>query len=169
MAFKPYKKRNAAEQWDIDRPRIHVLKNKVMTTQQGFSDDNYRDLIYDVSKGKTSSSTGLTAQERQELISRLSRLAGEEPRPVWQPRNKKNYPGRPKNMDRPGASRDEQLGKIEALLTIGKLSWSYADAIAKQMRLADKVQWVATENLYKIITALTKKAKKEDWDLSGAK
>ena len=66
-------------------------------------------------------------------------------------------------------SRAAQLAKIEALLTVGSLSWSYADGIAKQMRLADKVQWVKTENLYKIITALTKKAQKEGWDLSGAK
>lgn len=175
MALSPFKKRTDAEQWNIDRPRIHALKNKVMAIQPGFSDDNYRDIVMDISatrpknKGRTDSSKELTAQERQDLIDRLSRLAGEEPRQQWQPRNKKNYPGRPKNMDNPGVSRDEQLKKIEALLTIGKLSWNYADAIAKQMRLADKIQWVATGDLYRVITALTKKAQKEGWDLSGAK
>lgn len=166
MAFK---KRTAAEQWDIDRPRIHAIKNKVMATNPGYSDDNYRDTILDISKGRTDSSKGLKPAERQELINRLSGLAGEEPRKPWQPRDKKSYPKRPKNMDKPGESRADQLGKIEALLTIGKLPWSYADAIAKQMRLADKVQWVATGDLYRIITALTKKAQKEGWDLSGAK
>lgn len=169
MAQKPYKNRTAAEQWDIDRPRIHALKNKAMANNPGYSVENYRDTIQDISRGRTDSSKGLTARERLDLIDRLSRLAGEEPRPTWKPRDKRSYPHRPKNMDKPGESRAEQLGKIEALLTIGKLAWAYADAIAKQMRLADKVQWVATDNLYKIITALTKKAQKEGWDLSGAK
>lgn len=169
MAYKPFKKRTEAEQWDADRPRIHALKNKAMAKNSGYSDENYRDTIQDISRGRTDSSKDLKPAERQELINRLSRLAGEEPRPAWKPRDKRSYPNRPKNMDNPGESRADQLGKVEALLTIGKLSWTYADAIAKQMRLADKVQWVATENLYKIITALTKKARKEGWDLSGAK
>jgi len=168
---KPYKKRTAAEQWDIDRPRIHALKNKVMQVQPGFSDDNYRDIILDISHGKIDSSKELSAPQRQALITRLSVLSGEEAQhsPSFQPRRGSGggYPHRPKNMDKPGESRAEQLGKIEALLTIGKCPWSYADAIAKQMRLADKVQWVQERDLYKIITALRKKAQKEGWDLSG--
>lgn len=173
MAYKPFKKRTEAEQWDADRPRIHALKNKAMAKNSGYSDENYRDTIQDISRGRTDSSKELRPAERQELINRLSRLAGESLPPFRKGGgggfDKRNYPNRPKNMDNPGESRADQLGKIEALLTIGKLSWTYADAIAKQMRLADKVQWVATENLYKVITALTKKAQKEGWDLSGAK
>jgi phage gp16-like protein len=138
-----------------------------MQVQPGFGDDNYRDLVSDDSHGRTESSKELASQERQELMDRLSTLAGEEPRKPWQPRDKKSYPGRPRNMNKPGMSRDEQLKKIEALLTIGKLPWSYADAIAKQMRLADKITWVKTDDLYRVITALKKKAQKEGWDLSG--
>jgi phage gp16-like protein len=172
MASTPFKKLTDAEQWDRDRPRIHVLLGKVKKATPGYSDDNYRDLISVVSNGRCESSKELTGPERYTLIQRLSELAGEEmpkaKKPTW---NKKQYPHRPKNMDQgqTDASRAAQLAKIEALLTIGKLAWKYADAIAQQMRLADKVQWVATENLYKIITALTKKAQKEGWDLSGAK
>jgi phage gp16-like protein len=169
MAFKPYKNRTDAEQWDIDRPRIHALKNKVMTVQQGFDDDNYRDLISDVSKGRADSSRDLAPRERLELIDRLSLLAGEEPRKPWQPRDKRSFPGRPKNMNQPGQSRDEQLGKIEALLTVGKKSWAYADAIAKAVCKVDKVSWVADSDLYKIITALRLQAKRQGWDLSGEK
>lgn len=167
MAFKLFKKRTAAEQWDIDRPRIHALKNKVMKVRPDYTVENYRDTILDISQGRTDSSKELTEPERQELINRLSALAGEEPRKPWQPRDKRSYPGRPKNMDKPGESRADQLGKIEALLTIGGLPWSYADAIAKQMRLADKIAWVKTGDLYRVITALRKKAQKEGWDLSG--
>ena len=169
MPSKPFKTQTPAEQWRRDRIRIHTLKTKIEKTIPGYSDDNYRDLISDVSKSRCDSSKELTPAERFILIQRLQELAGEEvskPKNTW---TKKSYPHRPKNMDNPGQSRSDQLGKVEALLTIGNLSWKYADAIAKQMRLADKVQWVKTEDLFRIITALTKKAQKEGWDLSGAK
>lgn len=167
MPSTPVKTMSDSQKWARDRIRIHALKNKVEKVQPGYGDDNYRDLISDVSRGRCDSSKELSERERYQLIQRLQELAGEEP--AQKPWTKKQYPNRPKNMDKPGESRSDQLGKIEALLTIGKLSWTYADAIAKQMRLADKVQWVKTEDLFRIITALTKKAKKEGWDLSGAK
>lgn len=172
MAYKHFKKRTDAEQWDIDRPRIHALKSKVMQVRPGFADENYRDCIAEISHGRTDSSKELTSIERRSLINHLSVMAGEEQHssPSFQPRRGPGgggYPNRPRNMDKPGESRAEQLKKIEALLTIGKLPWSYADAIAKQMRLADKIAWVKETDLYKIITALRKKAQKEGWDLSG--
>lgn len=160
----PYKKRTDAQQWDIDRPRIHALKNQVMKARPGYSDENYRDTISQISHNRTDSSKELTERERQSLMDHLSVLAGEEPRKPWQPRDKKSYPNRPRNMEKKD-SRADQLGKIEALLTIGSLPWSYADAIAKQMRLADKIAWVKTEDLYRVITALKKRAQKEGWDL----
>lgn len=156
-------------QWEKDRPRIHALKNKVMKTQPGFSDDNYRDMILDVSKGRCDSSTGLTPAERVILVDRLSELAGEPPQ--YRGPKRKKYPGRPHNMDKKGKgdSRADQLGKIEALLTVGSKEWSYADTIAKNMKLADKIAWVKTQDLYKVITALRKQAQREGWDLSGEK
>jgi len=175
MAQSPFKKRTDAEQWNIDRPRIHALKNKAVAKNPGFNDDNYRDIILDISNGKCSSSTDLSRQQRQELISRLSMLAGETS-PTFQSRrgpgggyDKRTYPKRPKNMDNHGQSRDEQLKKIEALLTVGKKEWPYADGIARKICKVDKVQWVETHALYKIIAALTYQAKREGWDLSGAK
>jgi len=169
MASTSFKKPQTPEdQRKRDLGRIHMLKKQVMEKIAGFGEENYRDLIYKA--GGCDSSADLDSAGRFKLIVRLSELAGEEMRkpnkPAW---SKKNYPHRPKNMDKPGESRSDKLGKIEALLTIGKLSWAYADAIAKQMRLADKVQWVNTEDLFRIITALTKKAQREGWDLSGAK
>lgn len=154
------------ESWERDRPRIHALKGKAMKAQPGFTADNYRDMNLDISHGRTDSSKGLTERERQELINRLSALAGEEPRRAWQPRDKRAYPGRPRNMDN-NESRADQLGKIEALLTVGKKSWAYADAIAKAVCKVDKVAWVSTHDLYKVITALRKQAKRAGWDLSG--
>lgn len=158
--------RTPDDQWNRDRARIHALLGQVKKAQPGYSDDNYRDTILDVSHGRADSSKDLSEPERRELIERLSTLAGEKPAPR-KPWGKQNYPGRPKNMNKPGQSRDEQLGKIEALLTVGKKEWRYADSIAKNMKLADLVAWVETKDLYKVITALRKQAQREGWDLSG--
>lgn len=170
MPSRPFKNLTPQEQWERDRPAIHALKNKAIAVNHGMTEDDYRNIILDISRGRCDSSKALSPQERQILKDRLRELAGEEVRPAraW---NKKKFPGRPKNMDKgqPDQSRADQLEKIEALLTIGKLPWKYADSIARQMRLADKIQWVKTEKLHYVITALTKKAQKEGWDLSGAR
>lgn len=135
--------------------RIHSL-----LAELGISDDIYRDILRQQfgveSKGK------LSDRQLLQLVQHLESLT--TPAPARKQPGK--YPNRPRNMDK-GGSRADQLGKIEALLTIGQLPWRYADAIAKQMRLADKIAWVKTDDLFRVITALRKKAQKEGWDLSG--
>lgn len=139
---------------------IHTLKGAL-----GLDDDTYRAILAGYG---AASSTKLSVAKAAELVKDLEAKAIAAG--VWGRKQKKSGKSwqRPKNMDR-GGSRADQLGKIEALLTIGSLPWSYADAIARQMRLADKVAWVRTEDLYRVITALRKKAIKEGWDLSGEK
>ncbi|MDD5044838.1 MAG: regulatory protein GemA [Candidatus Omnitrophica bacterium] len=84
---------------------------------------------------------------------------------------KKGYKGRPGNMER-NDSRAKQLQKIEALLTIGKKPWAYADGIAKRIcrnpdgRPVERVAWVPDGQLYKIITALRHQARREGWELN---
>ncbi|NJD38427.1 MAG: DUF1018 domain-containing protein [Geobacter sp.] len=163
MSAKVFKQQDS---WNRDRSRIHALKGKVMKLQPGYDDDNYRDTIRDISKGRTDSSKELKPAERQELINRLSVLAGETP--PFAKGGRGGFPGRPRNMDS-NESRADQLGKIEALLSIGKLPWSYADAIATAVCKVDKVAWVQTHDLYKVITALRKQAQRKGWDLSGEK
>jgi hypothetical protein len=155
-----------ADQWNRDRSRIHALLGKVKKAQPGYSDDNYRDTILDISASRADSSKDLTPRERQQLIDRLSELAGEEQRHPGAV-SRRPYPHRPRNIDH--GDRADQLGKIEALLTVGKKPWAYADAIAKRVCKIDKVEWVTTGELYKIIAALTYQAKREGWDLSGAR
>lgn len=133
--------------------RIHSL-----LAEAGIDDAGYRDILYLNFNGAESKSK-LTERQLLHLVQHLESLVPGKQRQA--------YPGRPRNMNKPGDSRTEQLKKIEALLTIGKLPWSYADAIAKQMRLADTISWVKTGDLYRVITALRKKAQKEGWDLSG--
>ena len=88
----------------------------------------------------------------------------------FKPTRRKGFKGRPKNMDK-HTSRAQQLQKIEALLTIGKKPWAYADGIAKRVcknedgRPFERIAWVPTEQLYKVITALRMQAKREGWKL----
>lgn len=137
--------------------RIHSLM-----AERGISREIYEDILAVNFNGATSKAD-LTDRQLLKLVAHLEQI--NQP----QRRTAGTYPGRPHNMANKGKgdSRADQLGKIEALLTVGGLPWSYADAIAKQMRLADKVAWVKDSDLYKIITALRKRAQKEGWDLSG--
>lgn len=139
--------------------KIHTLKSAL-----GLDDETYRAILggYGV---KTS--TKLSFARADQLIADLEAKATAAGR--WEKRSAPRRAGkRPKNIDR-GGSRAEQLGKIEALLTVGGKSWAYADAIAKRVCKVDRVQWVADDELYKIITALRKQAQREGWDLSGEK
>ncbi|WP_321367637.1 regulatory protein GemA [uncultured Desulfuromusa sp.] len=141
MAKKPNRQAELA--------RIHIAKKDL-----GMNDDEYRTMLHVVT-GK-SSAGDLTARQRYQVLDHMKSLA-EGP--------KKSYPGRPNNMDG-NSSRVRQLEKIEALLTIGRKPWAYGDAMAKRICKVDKLTWVEDADLYKIITALRKQAKKEGWDLN---
>lgn len=142
MAKKPNRQAELA--------RIHIAKKKL-----GMSDDDYRTMLYQQT-GKESAGK-LTARERYIVLDHMKSL---------QEGPKKSYPGRPNNMDGQ-SSRDRQLGKIEALLTVGNKSWGYADSLAQRICGVDFVAWVPDNELYKIITALRKQGERDGWDLSG--
>ena len=135
--------------------KIHIGKKEL-----NLPDENYRDILYAVAKKE--SAADISDRQALAVLERYAELG-------WKPKQSRKKGRRPTNMDKPGDSRADQLGKIEALLTIGKLSWAYADGIARQMKLADAMQFVATKDLFRVITALRKKAQKEGWDLSGEK
>jgi phage gp16-like protein len=87
---------------------------------------------------------------------------------VWKKRSAPIGKGRrPHNLGAGRSSREEQLRKIEALLTVGGKGWEYADALALRICKVASLVWVPAEDLYKIITALRKQAQREGWDLSG--
>lgn len=139
--------------------KIHALKGAL-----GLDDETYRSIL---SGYGVTTSTKLSFARADTLIADLEAKAIASGR--WEKRPAPRRAGkRPKNLDR-GGSRAEQLGKIEAILTVGQKSWAYADAIAKRVCKVDRVQWVDDCELYKIITALRKQAQREGWDLSGEK
>lgn len=132
---------------NADLAKIHIAKK-----QLGIDDDTYRLMIQNI--GGVASAGDLNQAGRHAVLDHLKKIGF-----------KQTFKGRPKNMEERG-SRAAQLKKIEALLTIGKRPWSYADALAKRICKVDKIAWVESDQLYKVITALRKQAKREGWDLN---
>lgn len=141
--------------------KIHIAKKDL-----GLDDDTYRLMLHEVAG--VESAGDLNTRGRRAVLEHLKELG-------FAAKTK----GRPGNIERsPGAgpqrtSRARQLEKIEALLTVGSKPWAYADALAARIcRTRDgapieKIAWVPTGELYKVITALRKQAQREGWDLSG--
>ncbi|WP_027714918.1 regulatory protein GemA [Desulfuromonas sp. TF] len=135
---------------------IHTAKSKL-----SLSDEDYRDIL---GRYGVESSTQLSERMAADLVEDLEKKAMAAG--VWKKKTPPRAGKRPHNMDG-RASRDRQMQKIEALLTVGGKSWSYADALSERICKVAKLAWVPTEDLYKIITALRKQAEREGWDLSG--
>jgi phage gp16-like protein len=55
---------------------------------------------------------------------------------------------------RPARDREPYLSKIEAILAVLGLPWSYVDAMAKKMFRVDRVRWLDPDQLHKLLVAL---------------
>ncbi|EIU1806339.1 regulatory protein GemA [Salmonella enterica] len=53
------------------------------------------------------------------------------------------------------------LSKIEALLAEGGLSWAYAEGIASHMYKQHVIEWLDDEQLYGVMVALIKQARRQ--------
>lgn len=126
--------------------RVHIAKKAL-----GLDEDTYRSML--MNSWRAQSAAELDDGTLENLARSLERSSGTAPRP-------QSYPGRPRNMDRSG-SRGEQLGKIEALLAEAKYPWSYADTLAARICKVQRIAWVETDDLYKIIAALVKDAQRK--------
>lgn len=136
--------------------KIHIAKKDL-----GMTDDDYTAMLMEIT-GKTSAGD-LNARQRQAALDHLASLGFKNSRKRGRPQNIKRNRGQASDQ----ASRARQLEKIEALLTVGGKAWGYADSLAQRICKVDRVAWVPTGDLYKIITALRLQAKREGWDLSG--
>ncbi|MGE4406066.1 gp16 family protein [Pseudomonas sp.] len=137
---------------------IHVVKGAL-----GLDDGTYRDILagYGVESSKD-----LDAVEAAKLLRDLEDKATAAG--VWKRGGAPKRSGKkPHNLKAGRHSRQAQLQKIEALLTVGGKSWAYADALALRICKVEKLAWVPEDQLYKVITALRKQAQREGWDLSG--
>lgn len=119
-----------------DLAKIHIARKAL-----GLDDDTYRGAISLISHGRTNSSGELDHAERAALLDHFSGRG-------W-----KNTPSAP-NVAK---AKQKLMSKIGALLTDMKLSWEYADGIAKQMYKREKLQWCKPAELRGVIAALVNK------------
>lgn len=123
--------------------KIHVAKS-----QLGLDDEVYRALLKRLT-GKTSSKE-LTDREAGRVLAYFREngfVEKSSPKKKGKPHNFNNLP--------------PTIEKVEALLADMKLSWSYADAIAKQMFNIERCAWLDAKQLKAIIAALYNKQKKQ--------
>lgn len=117
--------------------QIHMAKAEL-----GLDDDTYRALLMDVTG--VDSAAKLNAMARKAVLERLKSKG-------W--KNKKH------SAPAVTAEKAPYVRKIGALLADMKLTWSYADGIAKQMYKIEKVGWCHERQLRGIITALVNRAR----------
>lgn len=120
-----------------DLAMIHVAKKAL-----GLEDDAYRAILVNVT-GK-SSSASLNASERQAVLDRFKKVGFKVD---------KNNAGRARPKAAP--QRAQLVNKIEAQLTVAKLPWSYADAMAKRICGVDRIEFCQPAQLVKIVAALS--------------
>ncbi len=129
-----------------DLAKIHIAKQ-----QLGIDDDSYRMILQRIAG--VSSAKDLTNIQVEKLLDEFKAKG-------WKPKKTSKTKGKPHNFEKLG----EYIKKIEALLAEMKLSWTYADAICKQMFKIDKVAWLQKySQLEAILVALDNKKEIDSW------
>lgn len=118
--------------------QIHIARKDL-----GLDEDTYRAMLMDVAG--VASSADLTAKGRRDVLARFESKG-------W--KNKKH------RAPEVTAEKAPYIRKIGALLADMKLSWSYANGIAKQMFKKQRVQWCEAEQLRAVVAALAKEQTK---------
>ncbi|MDT4815123.1 hypothetical protein FQZ97_481440 [compost metagenome] len=117
--------------------KVHIARQ-----QLGMDDESYRSLLGRVAGVR--SAKDLTGKQAAAVLREFERLG-------WKPKPSQKAAGKPHNF----ATMPEQIRKIEAQLADMSLSWSYADAIARQMFKVQRVAWLRkSEQLDAILAAL---------------
>ena len=131
--------------------KIHIAKKDL-----GLDDDIYRAIIARHGDGKTSS--------RDLSIAQLDLVVREFTGKGWIPKKDPKKIGKKPKVQ---ASREQQMAKIEALLTDkaktdGRtVSWNYAHAIAKRVCKVDRLEFCDSTQLGKVIAALVYNQKRQ--------
>lgn len=131
MAYSPQKKKMMQ--------LVHIGKNKL-----GLDDGTYHEMLYQVT-GK-SSSKDCTAAALRKVVDHMEQH-GFKVTPA-----KKNQTKKPDAA----AAKKALIDKIEALLTVGKKPWEYAETMAKHMYKVDALTFCTPRQLRGIVTALSK-------------
>ncbi|WP_439861605.1 gp16 family protein [Pseudomonas sp. MBLB4136] len=123
--------------------KIHIAK-----AQLGLDDDSYRALLARVAGVR--SAKDLTKRQVGAVLAEFERL-GFQPKPAKKAGRK---------APKPTPDRQALLGKIEAFLAEAKRPWTYADAMALRMFKVDRLEWLDSDQLRRLIAALAYDAKR---------
>jgi phage gp16-like protein len=115
------------------KAKIHIAK-----TQVGMTDDEYKSLLSSV--GATSC-VELNKYTFDKVMRTFKSLGFKGLSKSKKKRNIRNLPDGKKKI----------MSKLEAIILDMDLSWAYVDSIAKRRFGADTVQWLKTEDLYKVL------------------
>jgi phage gp16-like protein len=115
--------------------RIHIAKKQLK-----LDEDMYREMLVQVTSKK--SCADMHISDLYLVIKRLQQAGFKA---------KKRDHGKKPN---PNKSQAAMMGKVEALLADNNLPWNYAHAMAKRMFKVDKVDWLTSQDLHKLIAAL---------------
>jgi len=142
---------------DLRAAQIRTIK--VAVRQLGLDDATYRALLVRVT-GK-SSCADMSNQERGKVLDALKAQGF-----VLEHGNKSVFHHRPKDTRRkPDADRTPMLRKVEALLADAKRPWDYAHVMARHMFGVDRLEFLRSGQLHKLVAALqidaNRRAKRE--------
>jgi phage gp16-like protein len=118
--------------------KIHIAKK-----QLGLDEETYRAML--LQHGGASSSKDLTIIGAAKVLAHLERC-GFKPKAAARPR------------PAVGADRQALMRKVEAQLADAKLSWAYADGMAKRICKVDRIEFCDAVALGKIVAALAYQA-----------
>jgi phage gp16-like protein len=123
--------------------KIHIAKQ-----QLGLDDDTYRALLARIAGVR--SAKELTKRQVGAVLAEFERL-GFQPKPA-------NKAGR--KAPKPAQGLRALAGKVEALLAEAGRPWSYADSMALRMFKVERVEWLDSDQLRRLVAALTYDAKR---------
>lgn len=123
--------------------KIHIAKS-----QLGMDDDTYRALLARVAGVR--SAKDLSPRQIGAVLAEFVRL-GFQPKPA-----KKAGRAVPK----PAPDRAALVGKIEAFLAEANRPWAYADAMALRMFKVERVEWLDSGQLQRLVAAFVYDAKR---------
>lgn len=127
------------ERMNPEHRRAMIAKIKIAQKDLTMDDDAYRGLLTRVT-GKTSAAA-LEKRELEAVLREMQRLG-------WKPVNPQGT--RPRVSD----EKKRTLAKIGAILKELNLSWNYAHGMAKAMFARERVEWLNSEELHKLMQAL---------------
>lgn len=129
------------------RRRAQLATAHMIAARLSMDSDTYRDMLQRLT-GKRSMAK-MDFRERRAVLDELRRLSGDTARHKSQA---VPPPGEPKGVRE---ENEAMLGKVAAILADLGCEWNYAHGIARKMFGIQRVEWLSSDQLHKLVSALT--------------